>query len=254
MCSAPAARVGRRVLRGRGSGPAADARILERIPASLLGTGPAIVVPCEHRQGLVITPGRITWVGVGADGRRARRAPAWSAGIEEVVRVLWNRIDILDRQELTIRLQDGSEVMVAPLHQQEWERIRPAIEEDPGWRSWPTATLGERMGGFLPPDRRGDRSTYVFVDSDRIVRGEEEHIVDGSTRAAIGYRPATGSAAGALRSYSLADLFTRTTSSGMEPYIRLTGDGWQIEMAISIRDSGYAAGLVDRINGLTARR
>ncbi|MBU6245900.1 MAG: hypothetical protein KGP12_11860 [Actinomycetales bacterium] len=242
------------MLTGRGSGPAAEARILERIPAGLLGTDPAIVVPCEHRQGLVITQGRIIWVGVGADGRRARRAPAWSAGIDQAVRVLWNRIDILDRQELTIRLEDRREVMVAPLREQAWERIRPAIEADPGWRSWPTATLGERMGGFLPPDRRGDRSTYVFVDSDRIVRGEQEHLVDGSTRAALGYRPAMGSAPGALRSYSLADLFTRTSASGMEPYVRLTGDGWQIEMAISMREAGYAASLVDRINALAAQR
>lgn len=230
------------------------AKVLGSLPSDFRPDPDLLVVPCERGQGLAMVADRLAWVGVGSSGQRDRHAPALTASVADIARVLWNRIDILDRQELTIRLQDGSEVMVAPLHQQEWERIRPAIEEDPGWRSWPTATLGERMGGFLPPDRRGDRSTYVFVDSDRIVRGEEEHIVDGSTRAAIGYRPATGSAAGALRSYSLADLFTRTTSSGMEPYIRLTGDGWQIEMAISIRDSGYAAGLVDRINGLTALR
>lgn len=239
---------------GRRSGSAMEARILACVPADLVGATPPIVVPCEHRQGLVIAGGRLIWVGVGPDGRRARRAAAWSAGIDEVIRVLWNRIEILDRQELTIRLQDRLEVRVAPVHPRSWETIRPAIEGDPGWRGWPRATIGERLGGFLPPDRRAQRSTYVYVDSDRIVQGDQEHMIDGSTRASLGYRSATRGASGALRSYGLQELFSRTSSPGMEPYIRLGGDGWQIEMAVSLRDPAYAAGLIDRINARASSR
>lgn len=225
-------------------------RIAARLPQEVRDDPQVLIIPCERGQGLAIAGETLAWVGVRADGKRAARTPAWTASIGDLVRVLWNRIDILDRQEVTFRFFDAREVMVAPLDRHAWSSIRPLLEGSPQWPPWPSATVGERLGGFLPADSRVGRASIIFVDSDRISYQGQEYLVDGSLRARFGFRPATGNGGGLLRGYGLADLFTRRSPSGMEPYVHIAGNGWQIDAGITSRDPAYASTLVERINDL----
>lgn len=243
---------------------AEERRLLERASSALIGPfagleavagpdTPAIGILAEHRQGMVLADDSLVFVGVAPDGSRSRTAEPWAVGYGAIRRVWWNRVDVLDRQECTIRLDDGRQVMIAPLHAGAWTVIRPHLATR--LRPWPAATIGERLGGFLPPGQRSDRRTFIFVDSDRIVRGDEEHLIDRSTRAQFGYRPAT-SAVGAgswLRGYGLQDLFVRRGASGMEAYVRIAGADWSMEMTIDVRDPAYAVGLAERVNELASQ-
>ncbi len=227
------------------------AKVLGRLPADFRSDPGMLVVPCERGQGLAMVADRLAWVGVGSSGQRDRHAVALTATVADIARVLWNRIDILDRQELTVDLADGRQVTVAPLDQAAWASIRTRLEES-GLLS-ASATIGERMGGFLPADPRAGQSAIVFVDSDRITWRGRQYLVDGSISARFGYRPGTSTAGGLLRGYALQDLFTRRSPNGMEPYVRIEADGWQIDTAIGARDPSYAMGLVERINDLGRR-
>lgn len=224
-----------------------------RLPESFRDDGDLLVFACERQQGFAISGERVAWIGVDPGGKRDRHAPSWEASISEISRVLWNRIDILDRQELTIRLFEGGQVTVAPLEKGSWSAIRSRIEGASGWQGWPQATIGERLGGFLPARPTSDRSGIVYVDSDRITQAGQEYLLDGSTSARFGYRPAPSGGSSPLRGYALQDLLVRRTMHGMEPYVRIEGDGWRIEQAIAARDPAYASTLVERINDLGQR-
>lgn len=232
------------------------ARIMEQLPIEIRDDQSLLVVPCERRQGFAMAGDQLAWVGVGVGGKRDPRAHAWTVAIAEVARVLWNRIDILDRQELTVWLMDGRELNVAPLDPESWTLIRARLEASSHRAAG--STIGERLGGFLPADSRASRSAIVYVDSDVITWQGRQYRVDGSTTARFGYRPGTSAGGAFPRGYGLQDLFTRRSPHGMEPYVHIEGVhidgiGWQIDTAIAARDPAYAMALVERINDLGKR-
>jgi len=235
-----------------GFGRSEPDRIIDRLPTEIAAATDLLVVPCERRQGFVLADDWIAWVGVRTDGRRDRHADTWSVSMCDVTRVLWNRIGILDRQEVTVRLADDREITVAPLEPSAWSSIRPHLE-DSGRLPAPS-TIGERLGGFLPADPRAGRSAIVYVDSDLFTWRGRQVPLDGSTSARFGYRPGGSRASGFLRGYALQDMFTRRSPHGMEAYVRIEGDGWQIDSAIAAKDPAYAMALVERINDLAQRR
>ena len=232
------------------------ARIMDQLPVGISQDKSLLVVPCERRQGFAMAGDQLAWVGVGVGGMRDPRANSWSVDIAEVARVLWNRIDILDRQELTVWLMDGREMKVAPLDPASWTSIRARLEASSHRAK--SSSIGERLGGFLPADPRAGRSAIVYVDSDLISWQGRQYLVDGSTAARFGYRPGTSAGGSFPRGYGLQDLFTRRSPHGKEPYVHIEGVhsdgiGWQIDTAIAARDPAYAMDLVERLNDLGRR-